>query len=123
MAAAVVTKNKPTDRLVQNRASDNLRIKYIDFTTDTGDYAAAGWTITASSIGLRHITFVGTSGGMATQGTAGASAVGVGITYASTGLSFTLQLYESAGSGSPPLEKGNEAMVANFTIRLKVEGF
>src|SRR3954447_13217588 len=121
MAAAVVSKNKPTDRLVQARADGNIRVKYVDFSTDTGDYAPGGWTITAASLGFRHVTFV-EPGGLATQGTSGASACGVGITYASTGVSFTLQLYEAAASGAPFLEKGAEAMVANFIVRLKVEG-
>jgi hypothetical protein len=123
MAGAVITKNKPTDRLVQSRADGNIRVKYIDFTSDTGDYASGGFTVTAASIGLRHVSFVATSGGVATQGTAGASGVGVGVTYASDGASFTVWLYETgASSGAPLSQKGAEAMVANFTIRLKVEG-
>lgn len=121
MAAAVYTVAKPADRLVQNRTSDNIKVKYVQWTSDTGDYAAAGRTFTAAELGLKHITFV-TADGLATQGTAGATALGVGFRYAADGTSFTAQLYESAATGLPFLEKTAEAMVANFTVRLKVEG-
>lgn len=122
MAAAVYTVAKPADRLVQNRTSDNLKVKYVDWTSDTGDYAALGRTFTAAELGLKHITFA-TPGGLATQGTNGAGALGVGIRYATDGTSFIAQLYEAAATGLPFLEKTAEAMVANFTVRLKVEGF
>lgn len=122
MAAAVYTVAKPSDRLVQHRASGNIKVKYYQWTADTGDYAALGRTFTAAELGLKHITFV-TADGLATQGTNGASAVGVGFTYNAAGTTFTAQLYESAASGAPFAEKGAEAMVANFTVRLRVEGF
>ena len=61
---------------------------------------------------------------MATQGTAGASSVGLGITYASDDTSITVQLYEvdTAADGAPLQEKGAEAYAANFTFRLLVVG-
>lgn len=123
MAAAVYTVGKPADRLVQNRASDNLKVKYVDWTSDTGDYAAGGRTFTASELGLKHITFA-QPGGVATQGTDGASACAVGVRYNAAGTSFIAQLYETGAATNGPLaEKGAEAMVANFTVRFKVEGF
>lgn len=122
MANVVYTVAKPADRLVQNRVSDNLRIRYVTWTSDTGDYVAAGRTFTAASLGLKHITFA-SADGLATQGTDGASALGVGFRYAADGTSFSAQLYEAAATGLPFLEKTAEAMVANFTVRIKVEGF
>jgi hypothetical protein len=122
MAAAVYTVAKPADRLVQNRTSDNIKVKYIQWTSDTGDYAAGGRTFTAAELGLKHITFA-CADGFATQGTAGAGAVGVGFIYNAAGTSFTAQLYEAAATGLPFLEKGAEAMIANFTVRIKVEGY
>ena len=120
MAAAVITKTRPTG--VRGFADGNKKVRYLDITSDTGDYAAGGFTINATDFGMKVFDFVTASGGMATQGTAGASAVGVGITYAADRKSCTMWLYESAGSGSPPAQKGDEAMVANFTIRLRAEG-
>jgi hypothetical protein len=118
MAAAVITVAKPT-----NVSTGTVRrVRYRDVTADTGDYAAAGFTITAAQFGLKHIDFV-VAGSLATQGTAGASALGVGITYAADGSSITVQLYEAAASGAPFLEKNAEAYVANFTVRLKAEGW
>lgn len=122
MAAAVYTVAKPADRLVQNRTSDNLKVKYVQWTSDTGDYAAGGRTFTALELGLKHITFA-CADGLATQGTAGAGALGCGFLYNAAGTSFTVQLYEAAATGLPFLEKTAEAMVANFTVRIKVEGF
>jgi len=119
MAAAVTTFTRPTD--VTGYSNGNVKTRFFDFTTDTGDYAAGGFAVTAASLGFRKIYFVTQSGGVATQGTSGASGVGVGITYTATGI--TIQTYETgASSGAPFSEKGAEAQVANFTIRLKVEG-
>lgn len=120
MAAAVYTFTRPSD--VRGYKSGNKTVRYFDWTSDTGDYAAGGVTKTAASLGFKHIDWVQV-GSMATQGTDGASALGVGVTYVSSGTSVKFQLYESAGSGSPPAEKGAEAMVANFTVRLRVEGW
>jgi hypothetical protein len=119
MAAAVYSFTKPTD--VRGYKEGNKNVRFFDWTSDTGDYAAGGVTKTAASLGFSHIDFVEV-GSVATQGTSGASALGVGVTYVSSGTSVKFQLYESAGSGSPPVEKGNEAMVANFTVRIKVTG-
>jgi hypothetical protein len=119
MAAAVYTFTKPTD--VRGYVEGNKRVRFLDWTSDTGDYAAGGVTKTAQSLGFKHIDFVEV-GSLATQGTSGASALGVGVTYLSSGTSVQFQLYESAASGAPGLEKGAEAMVANFTVRLKVTG-
>ena len=122
MAAAVYSFTKPTD--VRGYVDGNKKVRFFDFTSDTGDYAAGGVTKTAASLGFKHIDFVEFSGGVATQGTAGASAVGVGVTYVSSGTSIKIQLYEvdTAADGAPYQEKGAEAMAANFTIRMKVTG-
>lgn len=119
MAAAVYSFTKPTG--VNGYSSPGGRVRYFDWTSDTGDYAAGGVTKTAASLGFKQIYMVEV-GSIATQGTAGASALAVGVTYVSGGTSVKFQLYESAGSGSPPVEKGAEAMVANFTVRLKITG-
>lgn len=119
MAAAVYTVARPT--YVRGYKEANRKVRFFDWTSDTGDYAAAGVTYTAASLGFKRIDFVD-FGSAATQGTAGASALVIGVRYAADGTSVTFQLYESAGSGSPPAEKGAEAMVANFTVRIKIEG-
>lgn len=119
MAAAVYTFTKPTGLV--GFSQGNKKVRYFDWTSDTGDYAAGGVTKTAASLGFRVIDFVQV-GSIATQGTDGASAVDVGVTYLTGGTSIKLQLYEGGGSGSPSAEKGAEAMVANFTVRLRVEG-
>ena len=117
MAAAVITATKPTGLI--GYSDGNRKVRYFDITSDTGDYPTGGFTLTATQLGFRKILHAQPDG-FATQGTAGASAVGIGITYVATGVN--IQLYESAGSGSPPAEKGAEAMVANFIFRLRVEG-
>ena len=119
MAAAVYSFTKPTD--VRGYVSGNKKIRYFDWTSDTGDYAAGGVTKTAASLGFKHIDFVSVGSG-ATQGTDGASIQNVGVTYVSGGTSVKFQLYEAAASGAPGLEKTAEAMVANFTVRIRVEG-
>lgn len=120
MAAAVITKTRPTG--VRGFAEANKKVRYLDVTSDTGDYAAGGLTISASDFGMTVFDFVATSGGVATQGTAGASAVAVGVTYASDRKSIKLWLYDSGAQDAPLAQKGNEAMVANFTVRLRAEG-
>ena len=120
MAAAVHTFARPSG--VRGYSEGNKRVRFFDWTSDTGDYAPGGVVKTAASLGFKHIDFVEV-GSVATQGTSGASALGVGVTYASEGTSVTFQLYESAASGAPGLEKGAEAMVASFTVRIKVTGF
>lgn len=124
MANAVFTTAKPSDRLVQHRTSDNLKVRYFDMTSDTGNYTSGGTSVTASSLGLKHISFVTASGGVATSGTSGATGLAIGITYASDGTSFTVQFYEGSTAGTILGEKTNaEAMPSNHTIRLRVEGF
>ena len=120
MAAAVYTFTKPTG--VHGYSGAGFKVRFFDVTTDTGDHAAGGVTKTAASLGFKKINFVSVDGGVATQGTSGASAVGVGITYVSGGTSVKIQLYESAASGAPLGEKGAEAQVANLTCRLRIEG-
>lgn len=120
MAAAVYSFTRPTG--VRGRAEGNKRVRFFDWTSDTGDYAAGGVTKTAASLGFKQIDFV-TVSGSATQGTSGASIQNVGVTYLNGGTSVQFQLYESAATGLPGVEKTAEAMVANFSVRLKVEGF
>ena len=122
MAAVVTTATRPTGTRGHKEA--NKTIRYFDLTADTGDYAAGGVTITAASLGMKHIDFVATSGGVATTGTAGATGSPIGITYAALGVSFTVWLYETGTSADTPLnQKTAEAFAANFTIRLRVEGY
>lgn len=120
MADAVVTFTRPTG--TRGHVEGNKKIRYADITADTGDYAAGGFTKTAASLGFKHIDFIHV-GSLATQGTSGAGAVGVGVTYATNGTSVTFQLYEAAATGLPFLEKGAEAYVANLTFRIRIEGF
>lgn len=122
MAAAVNTVARPAT--VTGCVMGNKKVRYRDITSDTGDYGTGGFTLTAGQLvsGMHHIDMV-TVGSLATQGTAGASACGVGVTYSADGTSVTFQLYEAAASGAPFLEKNAEAMVANFTFRVKVEGW
>lgn len=123
MAAAVITKAKPVG--VTGYNSGNKKIRYLKVTSNTGDYAAGGFDIDASDFGLRHLDFVSLNSGIATQGTNGASGVGIGITMASDRTSLTVQLYEvdTAADGAPFQEKGAEAMVANFVFELRAEGY
>lgn len=121
MAAAVITRTKPSD--VNNTVFGNKKVKFVDITADTGDYAAGGFTLTAAQLGVKHVDICICDGGVATQGTAGASAVGIGLTYVSSGTSVKFQLYETgASSGAPLAEKGAEAYAANFTFRVMVIG-
>lgn len=122
MANAVYTQTRPAD--VRGFADGNKKVRYFDMTSDTGNYTSGGTTVTAASLGMHHIDFVTTSGGVATSGTSGATGLGVGITYASGGTSFTVQFYEGSTAGTILGEKTNaEAMPSNHTIRLRVEGW
>lgn len=118
MAAAVITVARPTGVSVGTAR----RVRYRDITADTGDYAAGGFTVTAAQCGLKHIDFF-CVGSAATEGTDGANAQIIGVRYASDGSSVTVQVYESAASGAPPLEKTAEAYPANFTFRARIEGW
>jgi len=126
MANAVVTNARPGsgNSVIRGRAEGNIKVRYFDHSTDTGNYSSGGFTITAASLGLHRINFVGTSGGVATSGTSGATGLGIGITYASDNSSFTIQYYEGSTAGTALGEKTNaEAMPSNHIIRLKVEGW
>lgn len=120
MAAAVITRTKPSD--VQNTILGNKKVKFVDITADTGDYAAGGFTLTAAQLGLRHVDMV-IVGSAATTGTSGATASIVGVTYVSAGTSVKFQLYESGADDAPLNEKTAEAYAANFTFRVMAIGF
>jgi len=117
MAAAVITVTRPTD--VKGCVVGNKRMAFRDITADTGDYAAGGFTLTASQLvsGAKHIDFCAV-GSCATDGTAGATAQGIGVTYVSSGTSVKFQVYESGGTDAPMNEKTAEAYPANFTFRV-----
>jgi hypothetical protein len=101
----------------------NRKQKVYDLTSNTGTYVTGGNAFTASLFGLKKFDFVA-AGSVATTGTAGATANPLGITYNSANTSFTLQPYEAAATGTPDLEKSSaEAMDANFTVRLFVQGY
>lgn len=120
MAAAVITVTPVST--AKPYVEGNRNVAFFDITADTGDYAAGGFTLTASQFGLRRIDIVELGSGAATQGTDGASAVPLGVTYPSA-TSVKFQLYETGGSSGAPLsEKGAEAYAANFTFRVKVTG-
>ena len=121
MAAAVITVTKPTG--VRGHMDGNKKVRYFDITADTGDYAATGFTLTAQQLGMSKQVVFCSVGSVATQGTSGASAQGIGVTYLTGGTSVRFQVYESAATGLPMLEKTAEAYVANFTFRVRVEGF
>lgn len=118
MAAAVITVTRPSD--VRGCVLGNKRLAFRDITADTGDYAAGGFTLTANQLvsGAKHIDFCAV-GSMATDGTAGATAEMVGVTYVSSGTSVKFQLYQTGTSADAPFnEKGAEAYLANFTFRV-----
>jgi hypothetical protein len=118
MATAVITVAKPASV----STGTTRRVRYRDITADTGDYVAGGFTVTAAQCGLKHIDFFSV-GSAATEGTAGANAQIIGVTYAADGTSVTVQVYESAATGLPPLEKTAEAYPANFIFRARIEGW
>lgn len=120
MAALVRTITKPSD--VQHFVLGNKKARIFDITTDTGTYTTGGETIQASSFGLKHIDAVIVCS-TSTSGTAGATALPVGIRYGTGGTSIVLQYYESAATGLIMLEKTNtEAMPSNQTTRVIVIG-
>lgn len=119
MAAAVITITKPTD--VQHTTVSNKKVRFFDISADTGDYAANGFTKTAANFGLKHIDAVIVASA-ATTGTNGATSNPIGVRYSGGGTTVRFQVYESAGSGSPPLEKTAEPYDANFTFRVIVVG-
>lgn len=116
MASAVLTITKPSD--VQNFVLGNKKAKFWDITTDTGNYATGGFTITASQLSLKHIDAVIVCS-TSTSGTSGATALPVGVIYGSGGTSITLQVYEGSAAGTILGEKTNaEAMPSNQTVRV-----
>lgn len=120
MAAAVITVTPVSTSPAY--VEGNRDVAFFDITADTGDYAAGGFTLNASDFKFKTIDIIELGSGAATQGTAGASAVPIGVTYPS-GTSVKVQLYETGGSsGAPLLEKGAEAYAANFTFRVKLIG-
>jgi hypothetical protein len=121
MAAAVITVTRPAG--VTGCVIGNKKMRFRDISADTGDYVAGGFTLTATQLGnFKHIDMV-VVGSSATEGTAGANAQVIGVTYAADGTSATFQVYEAAASGAPPLEKTAEAYPANFIFRVMVIGW
>jgi len=124
MAAAVITVTKPSDVKGAWKVG-NRQFHIRDITADTGTYATGGFSVTAASLGLKHIDFC-LIGSVATSGTAGATANSIGVRYDSTGTTLTFQLYELGGTGAagdPLAEKTNaEAYLSNFTFRVLVAG-
>ena len=118
MAPAVITVTRPSD--VRGCVVGNKRMSFRDITANTGDYAAGGFTLTAAQLvsGAKHIDFCAV-GSMATDGTDGATAEVVGVTYTTGGVSVKFQVYQTGTSADAPLnEKGAEAYAANFTFRV-----
>lgn len=114
----VVTSTKVTGVKDYNDGPYKCRIR--DITFDTGNYVTAGNVITAASVGLRTIDFVGFGTQAMTGGTAGATVNWIGVTYAANRQSVTFQQYECAATGLPGLEKtSGEATVANATFRVE----
>lgn len=121
MAALVTTVSKPSD--VQGFALSNKKARFFDISTDTGDYSTGGFTVQASSFGLKHIDIVIVGAAGATSGTAGATLNPIGVRYGTGGTSVIFQVYEAAATGLVLLEKTNaEAQAANFTFRILVIG-
>lgn len=120
MATAVITVTRPSD--VRGCKMGNKQVIFRDISADTGDYVAHGFTLTAAQFGLKHVDMciVGSS---ATEGTDGANAQIIGVTYESAGTVVRFQVYEAAATGAPPLEKTAEAYPANFIFRVMVVGF
>lgn len=118
----VVTSTKPAG--VRDGADGSSKCRIRDITFDTGNYVTGGNSITAASIGLKTIDFVGFGTQAMTGGTSGATVNWIGVTYASNRQSVTFQQYECAATGLPGLEKTSaEATVANATFRVKFESF
>jgi hypothetical protein len=120
--AVAVTVTKPSGS--QDTTFGNKKIKIRDITFDTGTYVTGGNVITAASLGLKRIDYMGMGTQGMTGGTAGATINWIGVTYAAGGVSVTVQQYESAATGLPGLEKTSaEATVANATFRVMFIGY
>lgn len=122
MAALTQTVARPASP-VRGRAEGNVRVRYFNVTFDTGDYAQAGQSFTAASLGFKVIYFVSISGGVIQATSPYATAAAHAITYASDNTSFNLFLYESAGDGDGFDNKPAEANTYVGTFRIKVEGY
>lgn len=122
--AVAVTVTKPTG--VTDYVSGNKRVRIRDITFDTGTYVTGGNTVTAAQVGLKRIEIVNFGTQVATNGTSGATANPVGVTYNSTNTAVTFQQYELGGTGAagdPLREKDSaEATLANFTFRVQFVG-
>jgi hypothetical protein len=120
MTAAVITVTPVAD--AKPCVMGNRDARWFDITADTGTYTTGGFTVTAAQFGFKHVDIC-IVGSLATMGTSGANALGVGVTYSGTGTSVLFQGYESAATGLPMLEKTNtEAYPANLTFRVMVVG-
>ena len=116
-----VTATKPAG--AQDIVVSNMKIKVRDITFDTGTYVTGGNTITAASLGLKRIFYMGFGTQGMTGGTAGATLNWIGVTYAADNTSVLIQQYECAATGLPGLEKTSaEATVANATFRVLIVG-
>jgi hypothetical protein len=121
MAALAITVTKPTG--TQDTKVGNKKCLIRDITIDTGTYATGGNTVTAATLGLKRIDYIGFGTNVMTGGTAGATGNPIGVIYTAGGVSVVLQQYEAAASGAPLLEKTNsEATVANATYRVMILG-
>ncbi len=121
MATAVYT----LTQVGKTNVIGNRKQKFYDWTSDTGTYATGGVTYQArAAFGMSKVDFINVGSGI-TGGTSGATLNHVGVRYGAGNTSVTLQVYESAATGLPALEKtggDTEANVANFTVRLEVVG-
>lgn len=119
MTAAVYTVATPTG--VVDKQVGQVKFRTRNVSADTGTYATGGFTLTAGDLGLKHIDVVLAQG--ATSGTSGATFSPIGVTYAASGSSVTIQVYEAAATGLVLLEKTNaEAHEATWTLRLLAIG-
>lgn len=121
MPAAVISITKRGDE-AGIPIGANKKMHFFDITADTGTYTTGGFSLTAAQLKVATIDSASASS-LATSGTAGATANGVGITHAALGASITVQVYEAAATGLALLEKtSGEAYEANWGFRLTVIG-
>lgn len=120
--AVGVTFTKPTG--VRDGVPGARKSVIRDITLDTGTYVTGGFTVLASSVGLKRIDIVNFGTQVMTNGTAGATGNPIGVTYASGGTSCTFYEYESTAAGTAFGEKtGAEANAANCTFRVEFVGY
>jgi hypothetical protein len=117
MAIAVYT----LTQIGRTNVIGNQKQKFYTLTSDTGTYTTGGQTFTASQFGLKKFRKINAD--PVTGGTAGATINWLGWRYNTERTSVTMQVYESAATGLPGLEKtSDEANVANFSTTLEVVG-